>query len=257
MPDTEPEAGPDKAPPNLPIGWIAQWDGNSRKYYFVQISTGVSTWEVPTEAAPTVPSPGNTPAQHQNPFPVPHDAQGQTTRGVDGQEGERGLGGMAMNMLLNSNKPQQQQHSSGLGGLAAQFLGGNSNSNSGQGQGQNQNHNSSGAAGLVGKLAGNFLGGGGNKPHGQQTNSGSGHNSAMGGLGGFLGGQQSSGSHGNAGGSSNGGAMGALGGLLGGHGSSQNHQQGYGYSSGGSTQGGTYSGQAPPSSYNPSASHHS
>ncbi|KAG9880183.1 hypothetical protein KCV05_g20998, partial [Aureobasidium melanogenum] len=167
MPDTEPEAGPDKAPPNLPIGWIAQWDGNSRKYYFVQISTGVSTWEVPTEAAPTVPSPGNTPAQHQNPFPVPHDTQGQTTRGVDGQEGERGLGGMAMNMLLNSNKPQQQQHSSGLGGLAAQFLGGNSNSNSGQGQ--NQNHNSSGAAGLVGKLAGNFLGGG-NKPHGQQTN---------------------------------------------------------------------------------------
>jgi hypothetical protein len=52
----------------------------------------VSTWEVPTEAAPTVPSPGNTPAQHQNPFPAPHDAQGQATRGVDGPEGERGLG---------------------------------------------------------------------------------------------------------------------------------------------------------------------
>lgn len=58
----------------------------------MQISTGVSTWEVPTEAAPTVPSPGNTPAQHQNPFPAPQDAQAQTTRGVDGQEGERGLG---------------------------------------------------------------------------------------------------------------------------------------------------------------------
>jgi len=192
----------------------------------------VSTWEVPTEAAPTVPSPGNTPAQHQNPFPAPHDAQGQATRGVDGQEGERGLGvclrkrytywtrlivvqGMAMNMLLNSNKPQQQQHQSGLGGLAAQFLGGNSHS----GQTQNQSHNSGGAAGLVGKLAGNFLGGG-NKPQGQQSNSSSGHNSALGGLGGLLGGQQSNGSHNNAGGHSQGGAMGALGGLLGGHGSS-------------------------------------
>jgi hypothetical protein len=125
---------------------------------------------------------------------------------------------MAMNMLLNSNKPQQQQHSSGLGGLAAQFLGGNSHSNSGQAQ--NQSHNSGGAAGLVGKLAGNFLGGG-NKPHGQQQNSASGHNSAMGGLGGLLGGgQQSSGSHSNAGANHQGGAMGALGGLLGGHSSS-------------------------------------
>ncbi|OBW64418.1 MAG: Uncharacterized protein AUREO_055190 [Aureobasidium pullulans] len=254
MPDSEPEAGPDRAPPNLPIGWIAQWDGNSRKYYFVQISTGVSTWEVPTEAAPTVPSPGNTPAQHQNPFPAPQDAQAQTTRGVDGQEGERGLGGMAMNMLLNSNKPQQQQHSSGLGGLASQFLGGGSHSNSGHNQ--NQSHNSGGAAGLVGKLAGNFLGGQ-NKPHGQQQGSSTGnssHNSALGGLGSLLGGQQS---HGNTGGSSNhSSGMGGLGGLLGGHGSS-NQQQGYGYSSGGSSQGGTYSGQAPPSSYNPSASHHS
>ena len=103
--------------------------------------------------------------------------------------------GMAMNMLLSSHKPQQQQQSSGLGGLAAQFLGGNSHSNSNQ----SNSSNSGGAGGLVGKLAGNFLGGG-NKPHGQQTSSSAGtstagnssHSSGLGGLGSLLSGHSSS-----------------------------------------------------------------
>ena len=61
----------------------------SRKYYFVQISTGESTWDVPTMAAPQVPTPGATPAQ-ENPYPAPMDGEG--TRGMGGQEGDRGLG---------------------------------------------------------------------------------------------------------------------------------------------------------------------
>lgn len=44
--------GPTFAPPPLPAGWIAQWDASSRKYYFVQLSTGASQWETPAEAAP-------------------------------------------------------------------------------------------------------------------------------------------------------------------------------------------------------------
>ncbi|KAJ3950722.1 uncharacterized protein N0V96_001873 [Colletotrichum fioriniae] len=108
--------GPTYAPPHLPAGWIAQWDGASKKYYFVQLSTGVSQWETPTDAAPT----GATPAQpSDHPYGVPqpevitHPDGSQTvkhadgtlepvnpsmppdttsTRGIDGQTGDRGLG---------------------------------------------------------------------------------------------------------------------------------------------------------------------
>lgn len=108
--------GPTFAPPHLPAGWIAQWDGSSKKYYFVQLSTGVSQWETPTDAAPT----GATPAQpSDHPYGVPqpevitHPDGSQTvrhadgtlepvnpslppdttsTRGIDGPSGDRGLG---------------------------------------------------------------------------------------------------------------------------------------------------------------------
>lgn len=105
--------GPTFAPPQLPPGWIAQWDGNSKKYYFVQLSTGVSQWDTPTEAAPTA----NTPAQgSDHPYGVPqsqsevitHPDGSQTvrhpdgtmepimpadsSRGMDGPGSERGLG---------------------------------------------------------------------------------------------------------------------------------------------------------------------
>ncbi|BDD55863.1 hypothetical protein MAP00_001347 [Monascus purpureus] len=42
-------AGPSSPPPPLPEGWIAQWEGVSRKWYFVQRTTGKSQWEIPTE----------------------------------------------------------------------------------------------------------------------------------------------------------------------------------------------------------------
>jgi hypothetical protein len=111
--------GPTFAPPQLPPGWIAQWDGTSKKYYFVQLSTGVSQWDTPTDAAPV----GGTPSQGaEHPYGQPppgSDGQPQvithpdgsqtikhpdgrmepvtpgqegTRGGVDGPAGERGIG---------------------------------------------------------------------------------------------------------------------------------------------------------------------
>lgn len=60
--------GPTYAPPPLPAGWIAQWDGKTKKYYFVQLSTGFSQWETPTTDAPV----GGTPSQTtEHPYGVP------------------------------------------------------------------------------------------------------------------------------------------------------------------------------------------
>lgn len=74
--------GPSFDPPQLPPGWIAQWDAASGKYYFVQLATGQSQWEVPTEAAPGAP--------HGYPSPSP-EGQGKVD---DGPTGDRagGLG---------------------------------------------------------------------------------------------------------------------------------------------------------------------
>jgi hypothetical protein len=107
--------GPTYAPPQLPPGWIAQWDGASKKYYFVQLSTGVSQWDTPTDPAPV--GGGGTPAEKiEHPYGVPGQPQlithpdgtqtvkhadgtmepilppGDSARGVDGPDGERGLG---------------------------------------------------------------------------------------------------------------------------------------------------------------------
>lgn len=68
-------AGPSSPPPQLPDGWsvfflssrrdtltylrLAQWEGVSRKWYFVQRATGKSQWEIPTE--PVILTPSTTP----------------------------------------------------------------------------------------------------------------------------------------------------------------------------------------------------
>lgn len=123
--------GPTQAPPHLPPGWIAQWDSNSKKYYYVQLSTGVSQWDVPTDAAPI----GGTPASAvDHPYGVPgagqpelitHPDGTQTvkhpdgrmepvmpdesggTRGMagDGATGDRGLGVSIMSRALPICKP--------------------------------------------------------------------------------------------------------------------------------------------------------
>lgn len=79
-PSTPGQEGPSFAPPTLPAGWIAQWDGMGKKYYFVQLSTGVSQWETPTQAAPTVGTPVASPEIGTGPFATP------------GKDGERGIG---------------------------------------------------------------------------------------------------------------------------------------------------------------------
>lgn len=168
-PADSPSNGPSFAPPQLPLGWIAQWDPKNKRYYFVQPSTGTTTWEVPQHPS----SAANSPAPHQNPYPTPGPEQQygayqveqttvmQTPGGEAHVQSTRagGFGGiagsMAQNLLSGGGKHGKQ--SGGLGGLASGLLSGGKHS-SGSGS-------SSGGGGLTG-LAGSLLGGGGkhNKP---------------------------------------------------------------------------------------------
>ncbi|ROW00630.1 hypothetical protein VSDG_03264 [Cytospora chrysosperma] len=254
------QEGPTFAPPQLPWGWIAQWDANSKKYYFVQLSTGVSQWEVPTDAAPI----GGTPASAvEHPYGVPgqpqlitHPDGTQTVkhpdgtmepvmpdeagnaRGIagDGPTGDRGLGSMAMNALLggkqsgNNHKPS----SSPFGGLASQVISGLTHQSGGGHQQQQQQHGSSSSGGLGGKLVGQIASGlfsSGSKPAQQQQQQGQGYHSGQGAQ-----------SHGS------GGLMGGVAHMFGGQ-SSSSQNQNFGYSNQGH-QGG-YNGPAPPTTYQP------
>ncbi|KAK5106089.1 hypothetical protein LTS08_000205 [Lithohypha guttulata] len=40
--------GPPAAEPDLPPGWIKQWDQNSQRYYYLEQATGRSQWEPPS-----------------------------------------------------------------------------------------------------------------------------------------------------------------------------------------------------------------
>jgi WW domain len=94
-PATPGQEGPSFAPPPLPEGWIAQWDGVGRKYYFVQLSTGASQWELPMHPAPTIGTPTATPGQEISPFSRPGQNQEIGQRGVEEDQvrpdGERSL----------------------------------------------------------------------------------------------------------------------------------------------------------------------
>jgi len=79
-----------------------------RKYYFVQLSTGASQWETPTQPAPTGPTPQATPQGGlDHPYGTPDQQQGEIITNPDGSQslrhpdgkveplpadGERGLG---------------------------------------------------------------------------------------------------------------------------------------------------------------------
>ncbi len=60
----------------------------------MQISTGVSQWDVPTQAAPTVPTPGATPQQTTDPYAQPPSKQTESGLGDEGSS-TRGVGGGA------------------------------------------------------------------------------------------------------------------------------------------------------------------
>jgi hypothetical protein len=84
------QEGPSFAPPPLPEGWIAQWDGMSKKYYFVQLSTGASQWDTPTHAAPTGPTPQATPQGGlEHPYGTPDNPQPEIVTNQDGSQSIR------------------------------------------------------------------------------------------------------------------------------------------------------------------------
>ncbi|EKD17503.1 WW domain-containing protein [Drepanopeziza brunnea f. sp. 'multigermtubi' MB_m1] len=206
-PATPGQEGPSFAPPSLPEGWIAQWDANSRKYYFVQISTGVSQWDTPTHAAPNGPTPQHTPQAVDHPYGQPggqqdseivtHSDGSQSIRHRDGTtepySGDRGIGSFAMNQLLGGKK-KQSGGGSGLAGIASSFLGGGSSHSGGQ-----SSSSIGSAGGIVGSLAGQFLGGKKKQDHSQQNanysgSTSTGHSSG-GGLMGQIGGMFGGGGH--------------------------------------------------------------
>ncbi|MDI1489150.1 MAG: hypothetical protein OHK93_008428 [Ramalina farinacea] len=65
------QEGPDNSPPKLPQGYVAQWDGSSRKFYYVETATGVSTWTVPSKASASVPVVAPTPQPEGSPYDMP------------------------------------------------------------------------------------------------------------------------------------------------------------------------------------------
>jgi hypothetical protein len=86
------QEGPSYAPPPLPEGWIAQWDGMSRKYYFVQLSTGASQWETPTHAAPTGPTPQATPQGGlEHPYGTPGQQAQQNLDIINNPDGSQSI----------------------------------------------------------------------------------------------------------------------------------------------------------------------
>lgn len=111
--------GPTFPPPPLPRGWVAQWDAASKKYYFVQLATGMSQWDTPTEAAPV--GGGNTPANHvDHPYGGPpsgvrpelitHPDGSQTVKHPDG----------TMEPILPGGIPGDDNRSRGVGGDSPQ-----------------------------------------------------------------------------------------------------------------------------------------
>ncbi len=76
---------------------LAQWEGSSKKYYFVQRATGHSQWEVPTQPALSVPTPDITPQQYTDPFQRPSDGPSSPFMGTDGQVKVRGADGQEEN----------------------------------------------------------------------------------------------------------------------------------------------------------------
>ncbi|PGH17712.1 hypothetical protein AJ80_04720 [Polytolypa hystricis UAMH7299] len=73
--------GPSSPPPTLPEGWLAQWEGQSRKWYYVQRATGKSQWEIPTE--PFFPTPTSTPHSMASPGPFNAPQIGQDSEATN------------------------------------------------------------------------------------------------------------------------------------------------------------------------------
>ncbi|KAJ4306987.1 hypothetical protein N0V88_000361 [Collariella sp. IMI 366227] len=213
--------GPTYAPPNLPAGWIAQWDASSKRYYYVELGTGSSQWDPPTE--PALAGSGTPVGHADHPYKVPgSDAQiithpdgTKTARYPDGRlepvdpspDGTRGAGGatgigvlgafsearsarlVVTNMAVDRMAAAVLADCSGGGGLAGSVVSGLMSSGHGSSHGSSHGGGQGGLGGkLASQLASNLFSSG-SKPssspqnfHGGQS---SGHSSGSGGgLGG-------------------------------------------------------------------------
>ncbi|ETI29584.1 hypothetical protein G647_02037 [Cladophialophora carrionii CBS 160.54] len=57
---------PPPSGPPLPPGWIAQWDQNSQRYYYVEQATGRTQWEPPIWQGSPPPAPPGGPGYYQS-----------------------------------------------------------------------------------------------------------------------------------------------------------------------------------------------
>ncbi|ORY98656.1 hypothetical protein BCR43DRAFT_503463 [Syncephalastrum racemosum] len=83
-------------PPNVPDGWTACWDASAQRYYFVEMATGRSQWEVPQGAS----APGG--------FGMPSSDNTAHTGEASSYLGG-GAGGGATNSPAVSSYPDYQQ----------------------------------------------------------------------------------------------------------------------------------------------------
>lgn len=74
------------ASPFLPYYRLAQWEGVSRKWYYVQRATGKSQWDVPTE--PVILTPSTTPGSvGTGPTQAPGAGSGAESPDINGARG--------------------------------------------------------------------------------------------------------------------------------------------------------------------------
>ncbi|ODV76887.1 uncharacterized protein CANTADRAFT_8466 [Suhomyces tanzawaensis NRRL Y-17324] len=89
-------------PPPLPPGWVAQWDDEYQRYFFVDTATGKSQWEPPkithSQHPPSYEESYRQPSQRQTQQPVQQSSRSQ------GQQVQHG-----------SIPQQSQRRSSGMG----------------------------------------------------------------------------------------------------------------------------------------------
>ncbi|KAJ5754066.1 uncharacterized protein N7511_008219 [Penicillium nucicola] len=83
-------AGPSSPPPRLPEGWLAQWEGVQRKWYFVQRTTGKSQWDIPTEPVLLTPSTTPIPGPGSSQAPISNKI-GNSLRAVETGDTTAGL----------------------------------------------------------------------------------------------------------------------------------------------------------------------
>jgi hypothetical protein len=93
---------------------------SSRKYYYVQLATGVSQWELPSATSLTAESASNNSKQAASPHNMPKEAQGSDSkdqgRGCHPEKNvkEMGIDALARTMLHMSTPDQKERYLASL-----------------------------------------------------------------------------------------------------------------------------------------------